>query len=161
MNLIVADTTPISCMLRIGRADLLAALFSEVRIPVAVADELDRGASLVGDWRASLRSIVRIEVVELSPLLTLLQDELDAGEAEALALAVSLRADLVLIDEARGRTVARRLGLAVLGTLGLVAIAKRRGLIPAARPVIAQVRAQGGLWLTDKLVAEVLGQLDE
>lgn len=161
MSLIVSDTTPLSCMVRIGRADLLAALFSDVRIPVAVADELDRGAAILGDWRAVLLPNLRIEVVELSPLLNLLEEELDAGEAAALALAVSLHAELVLIDEMRGRAVARRLGLTVLGTIGLVAMAKRRGLIPAARPIIAQVRTRGGLWLTDKLVAEVLARLDE
>lgn len=54
MSLIVSDTTPISCMVRIGRADLLAALFPEVRIPSAVADELDRGAAILGDWRSVL-----------------------------------------------------------------------------------------------------------
>ncbi|MEI7894428.1 MAG: DUF3368 domain-containing protein [Myxococcales bacterium] len=111
-----------------------------MRIPVAVAEELDCGAAILGDWRAVL---------------------LDAGEANALALAASNHADLVLMDEVRGRAVARRLGLAVLGTLGLIATAKKRGLIPAARPVIAQVRSRGGLWLADKLVAEVLAGLDE
>lgn len=126
MSLIVSDTTPISCLVRIDRADLLGALFPEVRIPSAVADELDRGAAILGDWRSALLPNVRIEVVEPSPILNLLEDELDAGEAAALALAVSLRADLVLIDEARGRAVARRLKLAVLGTIGLIAMAKRR-----------------------------------
>jgi uncharacterized protein len=161
MTLVVADTTPLSCLLRIGRTDLLAALFPEVRIPSAVADELDRGAAILGDWRSALLPHVQIEVVEASPLLNLLAEELDAGEAAALALAVSVRADLVLVDEVRGRAVARRLGLAVLGTIGIVAMAKTRGLIPAARPLIAQVRARGGLWLTDKLVAEVLDRLGE
>jgi hypothetical protein len=148
-------------MVRIGRADLLAAIFPDVRIPTAVAEELDRGAAVLGDWRSVLLPNVRIEVVEPSPLLTLLEDQLDAGEAAALALAVSLHAKLVLVDELRGRAVASRLGLTVLGTIGLVIMAKRRGLIPAARPIIAQVRTLGGLWLTDKLVADVLAGLDE
>jgi uncharacterized protein len=161
MSLVVADTTPLSCLLRVGRVDLLAALFPDVRIPVAVADELDRGAAVLGDWRSVLLPGVRIEVVEPSPLLSLLGEDLDAGEAAALALAVSLHASLVLVDEVRGRAVARRLGLSVLGTLGLIALAKRRGLIPAAAPIIAQVRTRGGLWVADKLVAEVLGRLGE
>jgi uncharacterized protein len=161
MKLVVADTTPISCLVRIGRADLLSALFPEVRIPGAVAEELDRGAALLGDWRSLLLPKVQIDVVEPSPLLKLLEDELDAGEAAAIALAVSLCADVVLIDEARGRNVAGRLGLVVLGTVGMVAMAKRRGLIPAARPMLEQVRERGGLWVTDKLVADVLVRLGE
>jgi uncharacterized protein len=99
--------------------------------------------------------------VEPSPLLSLLEEELDAGEAAAIALAVSCHAELVLLDEMRGRAVAGKLGLTVAGTVGLVAMAKRRGLIPAAQPLIAQARSRGGLWLTDKLVAEVLARLGE
>jgi predicted nucleic acid-binding protein len=161
MNLVVADTTPLSCMLRIGRVDLLTALFPDVRIPTAVAEELDRGAPLLGNWRSVLLPSVRIEVVGPSPLLHLLEEELDSGEAAALALAVSLQADLVLVDELRGRAVASRLRLSVLGTVGLIAMAKRRGLIPVAGPIIDQVRTQGGLWLSDRLVADVLKRLGE
>ncbi len=161
MTLVVADTTPLSCLLRIGRTDILRTLFSDIRVPTAVADELDRGGALVGDWRPSLLSFARIEPLDPSPLLTVLLDELDAGEAAALALATQLRADLVLLDELRGRAVAARLGVPALGTLGLIALAKKRGVIAAARPVIAQVRAEGGLWVTDKLVAEVLARIGE
>jgi uncharacterized protein len=104
---------------------------------------------------------VRIETVQPMPLLRLLEAEVDAGEAAALALGVSLQADLVLMDEMRGRAIARRLGLAVAGTLGIVVRAKRGGMIPAARPVIDQVRTLGGLWVADELVAQVLTGLGE
>ena len=160
MSLIVSNTTPISCLLRIGRPDLLAALFADLRIPTEVADELDRGAGVIGDWRAMLPHI-QIEAVPATPLLGLLKEEVDAGEAAALALGVSLHADLVLMDEVHGRVIARRLGLSVAGTLGLVVRAKRGGLIPAARPLIEQVRTLGGLWVADKLVTEVLAGLGE
>jgi predicted nucleic acid-binding protein len=83
MSLIVADTTPISCLLRIDRTDLLTSLFPDARIPLAVAEELDRGADILGDWRSALPN-VRIEVVEPSPLLRILEDDLDAGEAQAV-----------------------------------------------------------------------------
>ena len=66
MSVVVADTTPLSCLVRIGRADLLTALFPEVRIPSAVAEELDRGAAILGDWRSLLLPGVQIEVVEAS-----------------------------------------------------------------------------------------------
>jgi predicted nucleic acid-binding protein len=106
-------------------------------------------------------SHARIEIVQPTPLLRLLKEEVDAGEAAALALGVSLHADLVLIDEMRGRVIARRLGLPVAGTLGVVVRAKRGGMIPAARPIIDQVRTLGGLWVTDELVAQVLTGLGE
>lgn len=161
MSLVVSDTTCVSCLIRIGRVDLLAGLFSEVRIPDAVAGELDCGVPILGDWRGALLPHARIEPVERSPLLSLLEEDLDAGEAAAIALAVSIRADLVLVDEMRGRAVARRLGLSVVGTVGLVVMARRRGLIDAAAPVLAAVRTRGGLWVSDKLVEEVLLRLGE
>ncbi len=161
MSLVVADTTPLSCLLRIGRTDLLGELFSDLRIPIAVADELDRGGALVGDWRQRILPFARIEPHEPTPLLRVLSGELDEGEAAALALAVQLRADLVLLDELRGRAVAARLGVPVLGTLGLIVTAKKRGLIAAARPLVAQVRSDGGLWVTEKLVAEILKRIGE
>ncbi len=52
MTLIVSDTTPLSCLIRIGRADLLTRLFEDVQVPSAVADELDGGKALLGDWRS-------------------------------------------------------------------------------------------------------------
>src|SRR5678815_1246619 len=145
MSLIVSDTTPISCLLRIGRPGLLATLFPDMRIPAEVAAELDQGAAVLGDWRSMIPH-ARIEIVQPMPLLRLLKEEVDAGEAAALALGVSLHADLVLMDEMRGRVIARRLGLTVAGTLGVVVRAKRGGMIPAARPIIDQVRTLGGLW---------------
>ena len=160
MSLIVSDTTPISCLLRIGRPELLATLCPDLRIPTEVAAELDRGAAVLGDWRSMIPH-ARIEIVQPTPLLRLLEAEVDAGEAAALALGVSLHADLVLMDELRGRVIARRLGLTVVGTLGLVVRAKRGGMIPAARPLIDQVRTLGGLWVTDELVAQVLAGLGE
>jgi len=143
VSLIVSDTTPISCLLRIGRPDLLATLFPDLRIPTEVAAEFDRGAEVIGDWRAMLPHI-QIETVQAMPLLDLLKEEVDAGEAAALALGVSLHADLVLMDEVHGRAIAHRLGLTVTGTLGLVVRAKRSGLIPAARRLLLKSEPSAG-----------------
>jgi hypothetical protein len=122
-----------SAFLRVHRPDLLSDLFGPIVIPGAVATELDVGAALVGSWRSAM-PFVEARVVEPSPLLELLRAELDPGEAEAIALAAEGKAKLLIIDEIKGTTLARRLALRVVGSVGVCALAKERGLIAAARP---------------------------
>ncbi len=86
--------------------------------------------------------------------------ELDAGEASAIALASELHADLVLIDDRRGREVARRMALPVKGTLGVLVEARDRGLLPSLAPVIGELR-EAGFWVTDEVVARVLALVGE
>ena len=75
-------------------------------------------------------------------------------------LAHKLHADALLIDERRGRAVAAARGISVIGTLGIVAGAKRVGALERAAPVVAELRADG-FWLSDVLVAEFLRELGE
>lgn len=81
--------------------------------------------------------------------------DLDRGEAEVLALAQELPVDLVILDERLARRHARHLGLPLTGTLGVLLRAKQAQYIPALRPLIAAIR-EGGIWLSDTLVAEAL-----
>lgn len=158
--MIVGDTSALSGFLRVRRADLLSDLFGQIVIPDAVATELDRGAPLVGDWRAAM-PFVDVCSVEPSSLLELLRAELDPGEAEAIALACESKAKLLLIDEVRGRLLARRVKVNVLGSVGVCVLAKERGLIAAVRPLLEDLRLRGGRWLSDALVREVLTRLGE
>lgn len=89
-------------------------------------------------------------------MVTQLATDLDPGEAEALAVALELRADLVLIDEKRGRDVARRFGLRFVGLLGIVLDAKRKGHVRAVRPLLDELAADAGFWIRDDLRREIL-----
>jgi hypothetical protein len=158
--LIVADTTPLSVFLRIGRIDLVQSLVSTLYIPEAVAVELDRGQKFFGQWREQM-PFVQVLRLEPSPLLALLKSGLDMGEAEAIALAVERKTELLLIDEAQGRAMARRLSIEVIGSVGLVLLAKERGLVPAVLPVLDDLRARGGLWLSDAFYESIVARTCE
>ena len=82
----------------------------------------------------------------------LLRAELDAGEAEAIVLARQLRARYVILDNREPRIVARRLGLTVIGTVGVLVECKRRGLIENCRTVLSELVAEG-FWLSPDVVA--------
>lgn len=152
--IVVSDTSPISNLHQIGRLGLLRELFGDVVLPGAVAEEisaLDRNRSILADndW---------ITVVELQDResLTGLAETLDKGEAEAIALALEISADAVLIDEAIGRKEALRRGLNVTGIIGVLLRAKQKGLIPAVEPVIGELVTEAGFWLDPVFVEEIL-----
>ena len=113
--IVVSNTGPIIALSQIGRLDLLPALFGRIFIPQAVRDELIQCRAQVdaADW-------IEVDSISDTSTVDVLRERLDAGESEAIALAIQLNADLVLIDEARGRRVADSRGLSYIGTLGLI-----------------------------------------
>jgi predicted nucleic acid-binding protein len=160
--IVVSDTSPILNLARIGRLDFLRLLYQQVLIPAAVHDELLAAmrplptpidfASL--PWLMVARPSDRRHVERLS-------EDLDLGEAEAIVLAIERHAHLLLVDERRGRRTAIEAGLAVTGLLGVVAHAKRAGLIDAAKPVIDDLIGSARFWISPALYREVLDQLGE
>jgi predicted nucleic acid-binding protein len=128
---VISNTTPLNYLALINLQDILPALFGHVLIPEAVWHELSSSTAPqpVKDWLDTKPSWLDPRVVsQISPDLL----QLDPGEREAIALAQSLDASLVLLDERRGRRMARGLGLKVSGTLGVLDLAARRGLVDLA-----------------------------
>ncbi len=78
-------------------------------------------------------------------------ESVGAGEAEAIELALELRAERLLIDERKGRNLAVQEGLSVIGLLGVVLLAKRRGLIPSARALLQRMDDEAGMYLSAEI----------
>ena len=132
MRLVVADTSPVFYLLSIGHIDLLPRLFGKLFVPDAVHHELchDAAPALVRVWAARLPPWVEATQVEAidDPVL----HPLGAGERAAITLALLLHADLILIDERKGTAVALGKGFDVTGTLGVLTLAARRGMVDLA-----------------------------
>jgi predicted nucleic acid-binding protein len=132
MRLVVADTSPVYYLLSTGHIELLPQLFGKVFVPETVHRELSHPAapSLVRDWAVIPPDWLEVASAGESDDVAL--RSLGAGERAAIALAMSLHADLILIDERKGTNAALGKGFDVTGTLGVLALAGRRGLVDLA-----------------------------
>lgn len=140
MRVVVADTGPLHYLVLVGCIDVLPQLFTAVTIPTAVhAELLHPGAPpLVWDWAADPPPWL---VVSAAPTREHgLSGRLDAGERAAIDLALSLQADLVLMDDRAGAAAASASGLDVIGTIGVLDRAALRGLVEIG-PVVARLKA--------------------
>ena len=137
MRLVIADTGPLNYLILIGHIDLLPALFERVLLPMAVQFELasSKAPPSVREWIATLPSWVEVRESALHQPEDALLSGLDAGEREAIQLAVSLHADLLLMDDRKGVNAAHSKGLRVTGTLGILDLAAQRGLVGFAAAI--------------------------
>jgi predicted nucleic acid-binding protein len=160
--IVVSDTSPVLNLARIGRLELLRLLYQQVLIPSAVYRELTNSKSDLPPVidLASMPWLIVAAAIDHNRVQEL-QKDLDLGEAEAIVLAIERRAHLLLVDERRGRRTAIAAGLRVTGLLGVVARAKRAGLIDSAKPVLDELIQTARFWIGPDLYAEILAELGE
>jgi predicted nucleic acid-binding protein len=155
--LAVADTGPLHYLILIGHADLFGQLLERVLIPDAVHGELcNPGApASVRNWIASPPPWLSADPVPSAALDTV-DASLDDGERAAIALAVQVRSDLVLMDDRAGVAVAQAKGFVVTGTLGLLVRGARRGLLdlPTALDALGQTNFHWTAALRHRILAE-------
>ena len=127
--IVIADTSPLNYLILINRVDLLATLFNGVLVPQTVFEELGRvGApAAVRQWIATPPPWLQVRPVPKSADASL--NALDPGERDAIILALELRADLILMDDAEGREEAERHHVHIMGTLNVIEQAAKKGLV--------------------------------
>lgn len=159
--MIVADAGPIIAFARIRRLDLLRSVVGELVIPDAVYEELvQKGPSRrPGATEVEQSSWIQKMAVMDRTALIQLPFHLHLGEREAIILAQEIDTQL-LIDESRGRRVAREKGLEVYGSLRILIEAKPQGLIAKVRPVI-QNMLDAGYWIDEALIRSLLQETGE
>jgi len=161
MTAVVADTSPLNYLVLIEAVEILQQLYGRISVPQAVIAELrSSDAPLpVRQWAAALPAWIEVRAVAEASLADPRWQPLHAGEQAALALAVLLKADLVLMDERMGVGVARKHGFRVTGTLGILDEAGRQELLDLAT-VMEKLKATTFRY-PKSLVAELLAESRE
>lgn len=149
--LVVCNSSPIIALAQIEALDLLRMLFTTVVVPPAV--------------RGEIQSIALPEWILVQPLAQTLDARvaaasLDAGEREAIGLAIERGADLLVLDDLPARALAARLGLSLIGTVGVLLLAKQRGLVEQVRPLLDALR-RAEFFLSDGLYRRILALAGE
>ncbi|CCI29916.1 conserved hypothetical protein [Microcystis aeruginosa PCC 9809] len=160
--IVVSNTSPITSLAAIGYLNLLPDIYGTIIIPVAVYEEMTGlGYSVPGTIEVQTLSWIEKRELKDRLLLKDLQKELHRGESETIALAISLNADRVIIDENPGRNKAMSLGLNVMGILGILLIAKRRRLIAAIQPLMDDLILKAGFLVNQRLYLDLLRSAQE
>jgi predicted nucleic acid-binding protein len=155
--IVVSNTSPIINLAAVGQLQLLWQLYGRIIIPQAVYREIVIvGAGQPGAVQVKSSDWIEMRPVSDQALVASLQLKVDEGEAEAIALAAALNADLVLLDERRGRVAASHLGLRYVGLLGILIEAKHNGLVSNIKPILDDLLERAGFWVAQELYDRVL-----
>lgn len=158
--IIVSDTTPILSLLKVGRLGLLESLYHEIVVPEAVYDELTRNEEYKNEIKeiaeCTFLSVEKVQNVESVDILRNVTG-LDAGESESLVLYGEKKADLLLIDEHKGRSVAKRMSVNHVGTVGILMQAFDEKIITEGEiREILEIFLESDIRLSQKLCDRVL-----
>lgn len=154
---IVSNTSPLTNLAAIGKFDILEQLFGEIHIPHGVWHELNAyqqrwpGSNDVENARWVFQHVVKNQTI-----LTILHRDLDMGESQAIALALEINAQTILLDEKEARRIAQSLGLRPFGTVGILLKAKSNGILSLVRPALDDLRHIAGFYLSQTLYHLVL-----
>ena len=156
---VVSNTSPILNLAIINQLDLLRQQFGQIVIPPMVLTELkpdeDRpGSEMIRSAVAA--GWIQVASVDNSPFVQLLRQTLDAGESEAIALALERAAEWTLLDERDARKTAKSLGLQVTGVLGILISAKQSGKLASLKPPLDALSKKAGFWIAPSLLERIL-----
>lgn len=158
---VVSDSSVITGLLAINKLHLLQNLFHNVLLTPTVYSEI----STLKKYNYPIEDIntswINVKGIKDHKKLQSLKLELDLGEAESIVLALEEKADFLLVDEKKGRDIAKKEGLNIVGLLGILVLAKNVGLIPLLRPEIEALTSKIEFRLHKKLILAALDAVGE
>ncbi len=160
--IIVSDTSPISNLILIDKLWILKELYKELIIPDAVYEEISK----LREFNVDLKNFEKEDwIIRKKPndkqLISHLLQEIDLGESEAIALAIEIEADYLLIDERLGTFQARKRNLKTIGLIGSLLKAKQMNIISEIKPILTDLDEKAGFWMSEKFRKRILREAKE
>ena len=162
MSIIIANASPLIALSSIERLQILEKLWKKIVIPKAVYREVvedgagKTGADIVSDACNEWIEVVSVENVEA---VRVIRAVLDEGEAEVIALGQELNAKLLLLDNREPRLFAAGANLGIIGTVGIIKLAWKKGLIDKPVKELKELRLKG-FWISDNLMAKIRNEIE-
>lgn len=163
--IVISDTTPLISLMKVGQLELVQKLFGEIQIPQAVFDELTSNKRFLDESRQIKEcDYINTVAVDDENAVKLLRRStgLDAGESEAIILSDLEKATYLLMDEVKGRIVAKQMGIKIIGTVGLLMIAHSEGLLDKNEIMeCVDILKNTGRHISNKLYEQLIEAIDE
>lgn len=154
--IIISDTSCITNLFQIDALEILPKLFGKILIPEAVFNELLAFHENTFTLQLSANKIELTEVTDLELLQKAKFYDLDAGETEAIALALQLKNIALIIDEKAGKKAAEKLGIKTVGLLGVILLAKQNNHIESAKLLLDDLRVKTTFHFSDSLYTKII-----
>jgi predicted nucleic acid-binding protein len=150
MRKIIVDTSCIIILSKIKELSLLKLLYGEVLITDIIAKEFDEP---LPDW-------IIVCPIKIKENVFLFEKRIDKGEASAIMLALEIPNSIIIIDDFKGRALAKELGIKVTGTIGIIISAKNKKLIPSIKPILEKIK-ETNFYISKALENEALRLAEE
>ncbi len=154
---LIADTSPLISLIIINKSDILKKLFPDFLLPLAVWEELDSHVQLKSYAKELNFLYQHVKILKGNQLII---PGIDKGETEAIQLYIELGVNILLIDDKKARSIAELMDIKCIGTLALLTLAKKKGLIKTLKPLFNQL-LKHKRFFSKKLLNEILLMNDE
>jgi predicted nucleic acid-binding protein len=144
-NIVISDTSCLILFHKIDHLEILLKVYQNIVTTPQIASEFGH----------ALPSSIKVISVKDQKYLDFLSTQVDLGEASAIALAKELDSSLIILDELKGRKLAKKLGLKITGSLGIIHKAKELGIIAAIKPILDKI-SETNFRISDKILTELL-----
>ena len=155
---VIINASPLIVLFKSNQADLLPQLFDDILVPEAVWDEVTAFDDIAGKQLPTLPWLQRDKINHIAPEVA--SWDLGKGESAVLSLGLDNPNFTIIVDDRAARSCAKTLGIATLGTGGVLVLAKRRGLISEVTPRLKALQ-NVGLWLSDAVIDIIQQQAGE
>ena len=163
MRKVISNSSPLIALSKISQLELIEKLFGKIIIPKAVYEEVVvKGGNRAGvnEIKKAVDDWIQVKEIKDRKEVNVLQAVLDYGEAEVIVLAQEINADLLILDNREPRIFAKHLGFKIIGTIGIILLANKKGIINKPLEKILELREKG-FYISNSLLNEIIKEIKD